>query len=390
MKSFLSRREFLKNVSSGLCTFSFSSGLIQLEKLFKTVPVHAAEPPLKEVMFYKRLDDLRIECGICPKECKIADRERGYCGNKENRKGNYYTLVYSQACAVHNDPIEKKPLFHYLPGTNAFSIAAAGCNFECKFCQNWQIAQFRPEQVDSYTLTPEQVVKLAKDQGSPTIAYTYSEPVVFYEYMYDTAKLGRYQGIGSVMISNGYIKEEPLVELCKYLTAVKIDLKAFTEKFYKETCSGELKPVLETLERLKKIGIWYEIVVLIVPTLNDSEKELREMSRWIRARLGSDVPVHFTRFHPMYKIKNLPPTPVSTLERARKIALEEGIHYVYIGNVPGHEGEHTYCPNCHKAVIKRMGFLIIENRLKAGKCSFCNYSIPGVWENPQALQAKKL
>jgi pyruvate formate lyase activating enzyme len=291
---------------------------------------------------------------------------------------------------VHNDPIEKKPLFHYLPGTNALSIATAGCNFECKFCQNWQIAQFRPEQVESTTVTPEQVVKMAKDQGSPTIAYTYSEPVVFYEYMYDTARLGRYQGIGSVMISNGYIKEEPLVELCKYLTAVKIDLKAFTERFYRETCSGELKPVLDTLEKLKKIGIWYEIVVLIVPTLNDSEKEIREMSEWIKKRLGCDVPVHFTRFHPMYKIKNLPPTPVKTLERARKIAQELGLHYVYIGNVPGHEGENTYCPNCKKMVIRRTGFLIIENRLKAGKCSFCNYPIPGVWEMPPALQVKKL
>jgi pyruvate formate lyase activating enzyme len=333
---------------------------------------------------------VRIECEICPRACKIADRERGYCGNKENRRGIYYTLIYAQACAVHNDPIEKKPLFHYLPGTNALSIAAAGCNFECKFCQNWQIAQFRPEQVDSYPLTPEQIVKMTKDQGSPTIAYTYSEPVVFYEYMYDTARLGRSQGIGSVMISNGYIKEEPLVELCKYLTAVKVDLKAFTEKFYKETCSGELKPVLDTLERLKKIGIWFEIVVLIVPTLNDSEKEIREMSRWIKERLGNDVPVHFTRFHPMYKIKNLPPTPVSTLERARKIAQEAGIHYVYIGNVPGHEGEHTFCPGCKKIVIKRTGFFILENHVKGGKCSFCNYPIPGVWEKPQAIQPKKL
>jgi pyruvate formate lyase activating enzyme len=388
VKNFCNRREFLREVSSGVCALSLSSGFTTIENLLNAGPAYGAEPPLKEVMFYKKLEDLRIECEICPRACKIADRERGYCGNKENRRGTYYTLVYAQACAVHNDPIEKKPLFHYLPGTNALSIAAAGCNFECKFCQNWQIAQFRPEQVDSYPLTPEQIVKMTKDQGSPTIAYTYSEPVVFYEYMYDTARLGRYQGVGSVMISNGYIKEEPLSELCKYLTGVKIDLKAFTEKFYRETCSGELKPVLDTLERLKKIGIWFEIVVLIVPTLNDSEKEIREMSRWIKEKLGGNVPVHFTRFHPMYKIKNLPPTPVSTLERARKIAQEAGIHYVYIGNVPGHEGEHTYCPSCKKIVIKRTGFFILENHVKGGKCSFCNYPIPGVWEKPPAIQKK--
>jgi pyruvate formate lyase activating enzyme len=390
VKNFCNRREFLREISSGVCALSLSSDFTTIENLLNAGPAYGAGPPLKEVMFYKKLEDVRIECEICPRACKIADRERGYCGNKENRKGTYYTLVYAQACAVHNDPIEKKPLFHYLPGTNALSIAAAGCNFECKFCQNWQIAQFRPEQVDSYPLTPEQIVKMTKDQGSPTIAYTYSEPVVFYEYMYDTARLGRYQGVGSVMISNGYIKEEPLVELCKYLTAVKVDLKAFTEKFYRETCSGELKPVLDTLERLRKIGIWFEIVVLIVPTLNDSEKEIREMSRWIREKLGGNVPVHFTRFHPMYKIKNLPPTPVSTLERARKIAQEAGIHYVYIGNVPGHEGEHTYCPSCKKIIIKRTGFFILENHVKGGKCSFCNYPIPGVWEKPPALQPKKI
>lgn len=387
MRNFCSRRDFLREITSGFCSLSLLSGL-SLKDLFQEIPAWGAEPPLKEVMFYKKLNDMRIECEICPKACKIADRERGYCGNKENRKGIYYSLVYGQACAVHNDPIEKKPLFHYLPGTTALSIAAAGCNFECKFCQNWQIAQFRPEQVKSYTLLPHQVVKLAKEQGSPTIAFTYSEPVVFYEYMYDTAKIGRSQGIGSVMISNGYINEEPLLELCKYLTAVKVDLKSFSEKFYREVCSGELKPVLKTLEQLKKIGIWYEVVVLIVPTLNDSEQEIREMSRWIRERLGSNVPLHFTRFHPMYKIKNLPPTPLSTLERARKIAQEEGIYYVYLGNVPGHEGEHTYCPSCKKILIKRTGFFILENNLKGGKCSFCKQPIPGVWKIPPTIQQK--
>jgi pyruvate formate lyase activating enzyme len=281
---------------------------------------------------------------------------------------------------LNTDPVEKKPLFHYLPGTKAYSLATAGCNVECKFCQNWQISQYRPEQIESIKLTPEDVVKEAKASGSKTIAYTYSEPVVFYEYMYDTARLGKEQGLKSVMISNGYIQEKPLTELCQHLSAVKIDLKGFTEKFYQETCSGELKPVLNTLTTLKKIGIWFEIVMLVVPTLNDSEKEFREMCTWIKENLGQDVPVHFTRFHPTYKIKNLPPTPVKTLEIARNIALDTGLHFPYVGNVPGHEGENTYCPHCQHVVIRRAGFSILGNNLKEdNKCKDCNQHIPGIW-----------
>ena len=329
---------------------------------------------------YKRLPDLKIQCQICPKECEIADLERGYCGNKENRKGIYYSLVYAQACAAHVDPIEKKPLFHYLPSTPAFSIAAAGCNFECKFCQNWRIAQYRPEQVDAFSLPPGELVSLAKQKACPTIAFTYTEPVVYYEYMYDTAQHARSIGIGSVMISNGYIREKPLIELCKQLNGVKIDLKSFSEKFYKEYCSGELKPVLETLKTLQKTGIWYEIVVLLIPTLNDSDQEIRSMCKWIRSELGVDVPIHFSRFHPMYKIKNLPSTPVKTLETARSIARDVGLHYVYLGNVPGHEGENTYCPSCGKVMIGRVGYHIITNVLKDGTCPYCKQLIPGVWQ----------
>jgi pyruvate formate lyase activating enzyme len=340
------------------------------------------KPTLREVTFYKKLKDLKIECSICPKKCRIADLERGYCGNKENRGGTYYSLVYSQLCAVHVDPIEKKPLFHYLPSTKAFSIAAAGCNFECRFCQNWRIAQYRPEQVESTFMPPEVVIQQALKRNSSTIAYTYSEPVVFYDYMFDCAREGRRNGVGSVMISNGFINEEPLVELCKYMTAVKIDLKAFTEKFYRDYCSGELEPVLNTLKVLKKIGKWFEIVVLIIPTLNDSPGEIREMCTWIVKNLGKDVPLHFSRFHPMYKIKNLPPTPVKTLEDCHAIATKAGLHYVYMGNVPGHPAESTYCPGCKKIVIRRMGYSILENKIKNGVCSYCGQPTPGVWEQP--------
>ncbi|HCN19343.1 MAG TPA: AmmeMemoRadiSam system radical SAM enzyme [Planctomycetia bacterium] len=333
-----------------------------------------------EAMFYKKLEDARVECQLCPRECKIADLERGYCGVRENRGGTYYTLVHSRACALHVDPIEKKPFFHYLPGTPAVSVATAGCNVECKFCQNWQISQFRPEQVNSMKLTPSDIVEHAKRSHSPTIAYTYTEPVVFYEFMYDTARAARQEGITSVVVSNGYIKEEPLVELCKHLDAVKIDLKAFTEEFYKDTCSGSLKPVLETLVTLKKLGMWFEIVVLIVPTLNDSEKELKEMCTWVCEELGPDVPIHFSRFHPTYKITNLPPTPVRTLEMARRIAQEAGLNFAYVGNVPGHEGEHTYCPGCKEMVIKRVGYTIVKNTILNGKCQNCEHPIAGVWD----------
>lgn len=357
--------------ATAFATMESAEGLVtgQSEKEF----------PLKEAMYYKKLETLRVECQLCPRGCKVADLERGYCGVRENRGGDYYTLVHSRACALHVDPIEKKPFFHYLPGTPALSVAAPGCNVECKFCQNWQISQFRPEQIDCTRRSPEDLVRMAKQSSSPTIAFTYSEPVVFYEYMYDTARMAREQGVTSVVVSNGYIKEEPLVELCKYLDAVKIDLKAFTEKFYKETCSGELKPVLETLKTLKRLGKWFEIVVLIVPTLNDGEGEIREMCSWVLQELGPDVPIHFSRFHPTYKIMNLPPTPVAILERARQIAMDTGLHFAYLGNVPGHEGESTYCPKCKELVIKRVGLVMAKNHLQEGHCGNCQHPIPGVW-----------
>jgi pyruvate formate lyase activating enzyme len=332
-----------------------------------------------EARHYNKLQNLKVECQLCPRKCKVADRERGACGVRENRGGTYYTLVYSRVCSKNVDPIEKKPLFHFLPGSPAYSIATPGCNFECRFCQNWEIAQFRPEQVQSVLMTPQRVVSGAKVSDCTIIAYTYSEPVIFYEYMFDCAKAGNKDGMHSVMISNGYIEEKPLRELCQVLSAVKIDLKAFTEKFYKDICSGELKPVLRTLEILKENGIWFEIVVLIIPTLNDSPDEISRMSDFIVTKLGPDVPVHFTRFHPTYKIKNLPPTPVETLEKARTIAMGKGMHYPYVGNVWGHPAESTYCPGCKKPVIRRIGFQILENRISNGKCQGCGTKIAGVW-----------
>jgi len=335
--------------------------------------------PVNEAMHYEKLEGLRVACELCPRKCTIADRERGYCGVRENHEGKYYTLVHSRVCGLNVDPIEKKPLFHFLPGTRAYSLATAGCNVECKFCQNWQISQYRPEQIDSIKLTPENVLKSAKSTGSKTIAYTYSEPVIFYEYMYDTARLTKEKGLHNVMISNGYIQEKPIRELCNYLSAVKIDLKSFSEKFYKDVCAGELKPVLKTLLTLKEIGIWFEIVVLIIPTLNDGKEEIKEMCTWVKKYLGEQVPVHFTRFRPTYRIKNLPPTPVKTLEYCRNIALDMGLQFSYVGNVPGHEGENTFCPHCKNVLIRRAGYRILENQIDENGCKGCGQTVPGVW-----------
>lgn len=373
----ISRREFLKTGITGTC--AICTGYANFVPAVSAADRQEDEFPAQEAMYYKQMPDARVECELCPRGCKVADLERGYCGVRENRGGKYYTLVHSRVCSLNTDPIEKKPLFHYLPGTRAYSIATAGCNIECKFCQNWQISQFRPEQLNNIKITPKEVVDFAQEKKCNTIAYTYSEPVVFYEYMHDTAIIGKRKGVGSVMISNGYIKKEPLVELCRELSAVKIDFKAFTEKFYKETCSGELKPVLETLLTLKETGIWFEIVMLLIPTLNDSEKELRDMCSWINENLGPDVPIHFSRFHPTYKIKNLPPTPTKTLEKARNIAIETGLNFAYTGNVPGHPGESTYCPDCKEIIIKRVGYTILQYSLNGNKCGNCNHIIPGVW-----------
>ncbi|MEW6203541.1 MAG: AmmeMemoRadiSam system radical SAM enzyme [bacterium] len=336
---------------------------------------------VKEVAYYKKLKNKQVECETCPKKCKVGDQERGYCGNKENRNGKYVTLVYGNPCAMHVDPIEKKPFFHFLPGTSAFSISTAGCNFNCKFCQNWDISQSRPEQTPNTKLLPADVAYYAKRSNSESIAYTYGEPVVFYEYMYDCAVEGHKSGVRSVMISNGYIEEKPMRKLCKVLDAVKIDFKAYTDKFYKDTCDGTLKPVLDVLVLLKEIGVWFEMVYLVVPTLNDNMSDIKKMTAWIMKNLGPDVPLHFTRFHPTYLLKNLPVTPVKTLEAARRTALDGGMHYVYVGNVVGHEGENTYCPKCSKVVIGRIGYTLSENSIdKNGKCKFCRTPIAGVWK----------
>lgn len=321
-----------------------------------------------------------VHCFLCAHHCRVGPGERGLCGVRENRDGVLYTLVYGRPVSLAVDPIEKKPLFHFLPGATALSVATAGCNMECKFCQNWEISQFRPEQIAASFMPPARLAELAAARGAPAIAYTYSEPVVFFEYMYDAAVAGNARKIKSVMISNGYILEPALAELCDVLAAVKIDLKGFTEKFYKEYTKGELAPVLAALKYVAKRRVWLEIVVLLIPSLNDGAAELTEMCAWIAGELGPDTPLHFSRYHPMYKLKNIPPTPLQSLERAHAVAKKAGLNYVYLGNVAGHEAESTYCPQCGKAVITRYGYRVDARALTDGKCAGCGAPVPGVWE----------
>ena len=336
----------------------------------------------KAARFWTPGDNQSVTCTLCPRECEVPEGERGYCGVRENRKGKYYTQVWGNPCALNVDPIEKKPLYHVVPGEKALSLATAGCNMKCKFCQNWNISQTRPERTVNFDLPPARVVELAARYKCEAVAFTYSEPTTFYEYMYDTAKLAREKKLKPVVISNGFMNPEPMKQLCQVVSAVKIDLKAFTEAFYKKLTEAQLQPVLDTLTLLKKQGMWFEIVNLIIPTHNDAADELRAMCRWVKKELGPDVPLHFSSFYPTYKLRNLPRTPRKTMFRAYDIARAEGLHYVYLGNVrpAGHKAEKTLCPKCGKVLVERRAYLVLANHIKDGKCSFCGQEIPGVWQ----------
>lgn len=381
---FVDRRKFLRAtgicVGCGMLPYSIIPPIAYLSGISDTAKADNSDTlDLHRAEFYKKHEDKEIECELCPRKCMVGDKERGYCGVRENIDGEYFTLIHGKPCSANVDPIEKKPLFHFLPGSYAFSIATAGCNLNCKFCQNWQISQFRPEQIRSFDLAPGELALQAGKNECKSIAYTYSEPVVFYEYMRDCAVAGAERNIRSVMISAGYIQPEPLRNLLPHLSAVKIDLKSFREKYYKDICNGQLKPVLDTLLILRESGIWFEIVYLMVPTLNDDPAEIEDLCLWLISELGADVPVHFTRFHPDYLLKDLPPTPVKSLEKAYEIARKAGLNFPYVGNVYGHEGENTYCPDCGKIIIKRRGYLVENIFLKYNACGGCGRVIPGIW-----------
>jgi len=373
----MDRREVLRTSGAAGAGLAVGLGGLQIgrpREARAATPLRAAE-----AMFYDKLKDGRVRCGICPRRCIVSPGERGHCGSRENRDGTYYTLVYGSAAALNIDPIEKKPLFHFLPGSKALSFGTAGCNMDCRDCQNWEISQARPEDVDTHDLPPARAVELALRYDCEVIAYTYSEPVTFYEYMHDTAVAGRKNKLRSVMISNGYINGPPMEKVCRHLDAVKVDWKGVTEEFYKHYCGGTLQPVLNTMSRVKKLGKWLEIVYLVVPTVNDSAADIGKMARWVKRYLGADTPVHFSRFHPDYQLRNLPPTPYSTLRRCHEIAREQGLDFVYLGNVPGNDYQSTRCPKCNEVVVERRGFEVLATRLERGKCAKCGREIPGVW-----------
>ena len=334
---------------------------------------------MKEALYFKKLKEGLVKCELCPRYCAIKPGERGQCGVRKNLKGRLYSLVYGKPCAVHVDPIEKKPLYHFMAGAKAFSIATIGCNFFCDFCQNWQISKADASKLDKKyeQLEPEEVIALCKENKCDIMSYTYTEPIIFYEYMLDIAKLAKKSNIKNTIVSNGYINEAPLKELCKVLDGANIDLKAFTNEFYSTVCKGTLMPVLKTLKILKKQGVWLEVTNLVVPGLNDDFEKIEEMCKWISKELGRDVPLHFSRFHPDYKMTDKEPTPLDTLEKARKIA-EKYLDYVYLGNVGG--DSNTLCPKCKAVVIRRGMFSASENDIKKGECPECNHKIAGVWE----------
>ncbi len=385
----MNRRNFFKTIACGTCAYTFSrlsptdqTNLTETKsRIIKGLPVAHADihKELHEALYYNKLEHKDIQCILCPRKCLVGDQERGYCGVRENQGGNYYTLVYNRPCTARADPIEKKPFYHFHPQSLAFSLATAGCNMNCKYCQNWEISQARPEQVRSFPLPPQECVRQAKRLNCHSIAYTYTEPIIYWEYMHDIAKEAKKTGIKNTMISAGFIEEKPLRDLLPLLDAVKIDLKAFSDNFYREICRGRLDPILHTLKTIKAEEVWFEIVYLVLPTLNDSDNEIRALCNWIVNELGPDVPIHFSRFYPTYLMKNLPPTPVGTLERIHKIALSSGLRFVYIGNVPGHRNENTYCPSCQNRLIHRTGYNVTIEALNNGKCSRCNRTVPGVW-----------
>ncbi len=320
-----------------------------------------------------------VRCQLCARNCILAEGERGACAARVNVGGELRSLVYGRPISIHVDPIEKKPFFHFLPGSDAFSLATSGCPLRCRFCQNWEISQARPEDYAQASLPAAAIAHAAVDRAAPVIAFTYNEPTVFLEYLTDIARAAKPLGRRSVLVSCGFMNEAPLRELCGVLDAIKIDLKGFRDDFYREVCGVERQPVLRSLRQVARSGVHLEIVNLVVPTLNDAPRDLTELSKWVAGELGPDVPVHFTRFHPDFQLRNLPDTPVATLERAREIGMARGLHFVYVGNVPGHPGNHTYCPGCGTKVIERDGLFVTAMRLRDGRCPKCGRIIPGVW-----------
>lgn len=332
--------------------------------------------------FFEKLKDDKVQCHLCAHECTIDPGKRGICRVRENRSGTLYSLVYGRVIAGNVDPIEKKPLFHFLPATRSFSIATVGCNLQCKHCQNYDISQYprrHDDEIVGEAMTPAQVVDQAVVTRSASIAYTYTEPTIFSEFCYDTALLAREKGIRNVFVSNGFMTESSATEMAAVIDGDNIDLKSFSDSFYRKVCKARLQPVLDTIVRMKALGVWVEVTTLLIPGLNDSDAELRDIAQFLHAT-GPEIPWHVTAFYPTYKMLDRPRTPLETLRRARQIGLDVGLRHVYTGNIPGDPGENTFCHACNALLIERSGFTVRKNRITGGACQDCGARIDGVWE----------
>ena len=370
----LSKRDFLKKslaLSAGMMCFPCRSVFSEM----------SSEEPVvfKKIAMFQEETARGIMCRICPNECVLKEGELSKCNNRKVHDSKLYTLAFGNPCTVNVDPVEKKPLYHFLPGSKAFSIATAGCNLVCLNCQNWTISQISPDKTRNFDLMPEKVVEECVKNNCSSIAYTYSEPVTFYEYVFETATLARNAGVKNIFKSNGYINTEPLKKLCSVIDAANIDLKAFTESSYLKLTGGKLQPVLDSLKVLKDSGVWLEITNLIVPDWTDNLSDIGNMCKWLSDNGFKNIPLHFSRFYPMHKLEQLPPTPVEILNNAYNIATEEGLKYVYTGNAPGNEISDTKCPSCNSTVVARQGFRISANNISGGKCNKCGSKIEGVW-----------
>jgi len=334
---------------------------------------------MKEAMLYDKSGDGKVKCNLCNHRCIIAPLKRGVCGVREDREGILYSLVYNKAISRNIDPIEKKPVFHLFPGSESFSIATAGCNFKCLHCQNSDISQMPRDQdlIPGRNLEPKEIVSQALQYNCKSISYTYTEPTIFFEYAYDTAEVAHKEGIKNVFVTNGYMTKEALHTIRPYLDAANVDLKSFSDEFYKEICGAKLNFVLDSIRTLKELGVWIEITTLIIPTLNDGEEELKRIAEFIR-EVGEEIPWHVSAFHPTYKLLDRPRTSAKMLHRAREIGLGVGLRYVYCGNIPGDEGENTYCYTCKELLIQRYGYQILKNRIKDGLCPDCGTKIDGI------------
>jgi pyruvate formate lyase activating enzyme len=369
-----SKRKFIKKCAA------LSAGVFCLPRTeFLSGSITEEQSAFRKEALFQEETARGIMCRICPNECVLKEGELSKCNNRKVIKSKLYTLAYGNPCSVNVDPVEKKPLYHFLPGTRAYSIATAGCNLVCLNCQNWTISQTSPDKTRNNNLMPEKVVSECISKNCKSIAYTYSEPVTFYEYAFETATLAKKAGIKNIVKSNGYIYPDPLKKLCSVIDAANIDLKAFTESTYLKLSGGKLQPVLDSLRIYKDMGVWLEITNLVVPTWTDDPEQIRKMCRWLSDNGFKNVPIHFSRFYPTYKLEQLPPTSVDILNKAVQIAADEGLTYIYTGNVPGNEVSNTKCPGCGNILIVRQGYTITTNNITGGKCNKCSRSIDGVW-----------